>query len=60
METESAWLIRTLEQALKEDDPAPGWYLQDNISKVLNTLPTNSEDRAKIADIWQKMMEKWH
>jgi len=60
MKDEAAWLIRTLERALKEDDADPGWYLQDNISKVWNALPPNSEERLKLADIWKQMMKRWH
>jgi hypothetical protein len=60
MKNEVEWLISMLERAIKEDDPNPGWYLQEYIGKVYNTLPINSDERAKIADIWLQMMIKWH
>ena len=60
METEAEWLIRMLERSIKEDDPNPGWYLQEYIGKVWNALPPNSDERVKIADIWSQMMRKWH
>jgi hypothetical protein len=60
MKTEAVWLIDTLERALREEDPDPGWFLQENISRVWNELPPNSEERLKLADIWKRMMSKWH
>jgi hypothetical protein len=60
METEATWLIHTLERALKDDDPATGWHLQDNISKALNALPHDSEERVKLTALWEQMMIKWH
>lgn len=49
-----------LERSIKEDDPNPGWYLQEYIGKVWDALPPNSDERVKLAEIWKQMMTKWH
>ena len=60
MENEASQLVDKLNELLANDDTETAWDIQDEISRVWNSLPPYSEGRKKLAEVWQKMMNKWH
>jgi hypothetical protein len=53
-------LVATINFCLEKDDANLAWDLQDEIGEVWNSLPPNSPEREVLADLWKKMMNKWH
>jgi hypothetical protein len=60
MENEASQLVDKLNQLLEDDDADTAWELDTEIVRVWNSLPPKSEGREKIAEVWKKMMKKWH
>jgi hypothetical protein len=60
MENEVSQLVHTMNQLLVKGDWTTAWNMQGEISRVFNSLPRGSEERNKITEVWEKMMNKWH
>ena len=59
MENEVSQLVDKLNELIDNDDADTAWNIQDEISRVWKSLPPYSEGRKKLAEVWEKMMNKW-
>lgn len=53
-------LVATLNFCLEQNNAELAWDLQHQFSDMWNSLPPNSPERVVLADLWKKMMNKWH
>lgn len=60
MENEASQLVDKLNQLLEDDDAETSWELEAEVVRVWGSLLPNSEGREKIAEVWKKMIKKWH
>jgi len=60
MENEASQLVDKLNELLEKNDSETAWYLQKEMQRVWNSLSPYSEGREKLAEVWEKMMIKWH
>ena len=60
MENQAYEMVKTMEKLLADDDAATAWNLQGAFVRVHNAQPPNSAERKAMADVWEKMMDKWH
>ena len=60
MEYEAREICAIMERLLERDESDTAWYLQSEFSRIWNKQAPNSEERVLMADIWNRMMLKWH
>jgi hypothetical protein len=60
MDYEAREICDIMERLLERDDANTAWYLQDAFSRIYNKQAPDSEERVLMADIWKRMMLKWH
>lgn len=60
MDAEVASILARFEHLLEIDDADTAWDLQEQLVTIYNRQPPNSAERIAIADVWKRMMLKWH
>ena len=60
MDAEVTSVLTRFEHLLATDDADTAWDLQQHFVDTYNRQPPNSEARIALADIWKRMMLKWH
>lgn len=60
MDAEVTSIITRFEHLLATNDAETAWNLQEQFVTTYNRQPPNSEGRIALANIWKRMMLKWH
>jgi hypothetical protein len=60
MENAAYAMVKTMENLLAKGDATTAWKLQGEFSRVHNAQPLNSAERVAMANVWEKMMDRWH
>ena len=60
MDYEAREICDIMERLLERDDAHTAWYLQEVFSRIWNKQAPDSPERVLMADIWKRMMSKWH
>ena len=60
MENQAYEMVKTMEKLLADNDARTAWNLQSAFVRIHNAQPLNSPERIAMADVWEKMLDKWH
>lgn len=60
MDPEAASLVARCEHLLDINDANTAWDLQGYFGDVWNRMQPDSPERVAMADVWKRMMLKWH
>ena len=60
MENQAYEMVKTMEKLLADGDAATAWHLQGAFVRVHNAQTPYSPERKAMADVWEKMMDRWH
>jgi hypothetical protein len=60
MENQAYEMVKTMEKLLAVNDARTAWNLQSAFVRVHNAQTPYSPERKAMADVWEKMLDKWH